>query len=381
MDSGSAEEALVLVLAPMGRNGTLIANSLGRSGIEARTVAHMAELCAGIDRGIGAAVLTEESLHGRALEDLAAALGRQPTWSDLPLVILTTREESRSAATWEVVKRLEPGGNVSLLERPLRSITLASALQVALRSRRRQYEVRSLYEDLERRVAERTEELQRMNEEAEGFNYSMSHDLRAPLRAIVSTSRLLLEDVGPSLSSMHREMLTRQAQNANKLATLIDDLLALSRISRGQVARARIDMTRLVRDVIDELERASMVGGCAFEVAEDMEAEGDPRLLKLALSNLLGNACKFSPHGGTVRVRRETQDGKAVFVVADEGVGFDMQYVHKLFLPFERLVTESEFPGTGIGLANVERIIHRHGGRVWADGTPGKGATFYFTLG
>jgi signal transduction histidine kinase len=377
----NSTEERVLVLAPLGRDGALIASSLGRSGIAAEAVAAMTDLVHAIDQGIGAAVLTEEALHGSALEVLAAALARQPAWSDLPLVILTTREETRSAATWDLVKRLEPGGNVSLLERPLRSMTLVSAVQVALRSRRRQYEVRSLHEGLERRVAERTADLERLHEEAEGFNYSMSHDLRAPLRAIVSTSRIVLEETGDLLSPRHREMLVRQERSANKLAELIDELLALSRLSRTEVVRAEIDVTRLAQDVADELVRAGMSGGCAFEIQPEMTAQGDPRLLRLVLLNLLGNACKFSPHGGKVRVRRRTEGGETVFSVADEGVGFDMKYVHKLFLPFERLVTETQFPGTGIGLTNVQRIIQRHGGRVWATSAPQQGATFYFTLG
>jgi signal transduction histidine kinase len=377
----NSTEERVLVLAPLGRDGALIASSLGRSGIAAEAVPGMPELVAAIDRGIGAAVLTEEALHGSALGALAEALARQPAWSDLPIVILTTSEETRSAATWDLVKRLEPGGNVSLLERPLRSMTLVSAVQVALRSRRRQYEVRALHEGLERRVAERTADLERLHEEAEGFNYSMSHDLRAPLRAIVSTSRIVLEETGDLLSSRHREMLVRQERSANKLAELIDELLALSRLSRTEVVRAEIDVTRLAQDVADELVRAGMAGGCTFEIQPDITAQGDPRLLRLVLLNLLGNACKFSPHGGKVRVQRRTEGDETVFSVADEGVGFDMKYVHKLFLPFERLVTETQFPGTGIGLTNVQRIIQRHGGRVWATSAPQQGATFSFTLG
>ncbi|RYG48921.1 PAS domain S-box protein [bacterium] len=227
-------------------------------------------------------------------------------------------------------------------------------------------------EELEREVRNRTHDLQETVRESEAFNYSISHDLRAPLRSIIATSRILLDEAGPLLPGDQRELLERQAHNATRLGTVVDELLRLSRLARVEVNRKPLDMTAKARTIA-----AEVAAGCEFEVQEGMFAEGDPGLVRMVLTNLIENACKFSPSGGTVRVRQEGD----VFAVSDEGVGFDMIYAEKLFLPFERLVTEAEFPGTGIGLANVERIIRRHGGRVWADSAPGKGATFYFTLG
>ncbi len=231
-------------------------------------------------------------------------------------------------------------------------------------------------ESLREAVAERTKELREAFEEAERFNYSISHDLRTPLRAIAATSQVLLEEAGPELDESHRDLLERQDHNARRLGLLIDQLLKLSRLGRVEMARSPLDMTALARAVADEIARAGE-SPCAIVVQEGMRAEGDPALVRLVLGNLLENACKFSRGEGTVRV---TQDG-AVFAVADEGVGFEMKYAAKLFLPFERLVGEREFPGTGIGLANVERIVRRHGGEVRAESEPGKGATFFFTLG
>jgi PAS domain S-box-containing protein len=233
------------------------------------------------------------------------------------------------------------------------------------------HEKKEIEQTLRDRVVERTAELQRTIEEAEGFNYSISHNLRAPLRAIISTSQILLEEAGPELDAPHRKLLERQSYNALRLADLIDELLRLSRFSRVPVNRESIDVTRLVCDVISSIRTP-----CNFEVEEGMKAEADANLVTTIFQNLLENACKFSPLGGTVHV------GKcdSAFYVRDEGVGFDMKFASKIFHPFERLVKEEEFPGTGIGLANVKRLVERHGGRVWAESELGKGAKFSFTL-
>ena len=226
-------------------------------------------------------------------------------------------------------------------------------------------------ERLEARVAERTEDLQRAVREAEGFNYSISHDLRTPLRAIAMTSSVLMEEAGDGLLPEHQELLERQNAAAARLALLIDGLLGLSRLSRVELKRQPIDMTEAARRA------AADVSTCAVEVQPGMTAEADPGLVHSVWQNLVDNACKFSPNGCAVRVGEEG----GAFFVRDEGVGFDMRYAPKIFLPFERLVADSEFPGTGIGLANVKRIVERHGGRVWAESEPGKGSTFWFTLG
>ncbi|RYG18167.1 PAS domain S-box protein, partial [bacterium] len=219
---------------------------------------------------------------------------------------------------------------------------------------------------LEAMVADRTAELREAVKEAEAFNYSISHDLRTPLRAISSTSQILLEDAGEGLGTYHRELLERQVHNAKRLGLLIDQLLLLSRLGRVEMVRADLDITALAQSVVEEINQAKGIGACEVEVQEGMQAEGDAALVRLVLMNLIENACKFSRGEGSVRVR---QEGGA-FSVSDEGVGFDMKYAPKLFLPFERLVRDSDFPGTGIGLANVERIVRRHGGRVWAESEP-----------
>ncbi|MEA2554409.1 MAG: hypothetical protein QOJ65_2585, partial [Fimbriimonadaceae bacterium] len=226
--------------------------------------------------------------------------------------------------------------------------------------------------ELEERVRERTEQLEEANREMEGFTYTVSHDLRGPLRAIMSTSMILKEDFGQILPIEAQDQLERQARAAKKMGDLIDDLLRLSRISRQEISRQRLDVSALAAEIVTEL--GSPVD---CKIQPEMSAEADPKLIRLALQNLLDNAIKFSDAQRPVEVGK-LEDGP--FFVRDQGIGFDMQYAHKLFMPFERLVLDSQYPGTGIGLANVRRIVERHGGKVWAESELGRGATFYLTL-
>ncbi len=230
-------------------------------------------------------------------------------------------------------------------------------------------------ETLERRVEQRTEDLTRANRDLNEFSYSVAHDLRAPLRAIVSTSKILLEDAGERLRDEEREALERQATNATRLARIVDDLLGFARLAKADIRRKSVDFTDLARRTGEEVARR-WDRRCHVEVQDGMRAEGDPSLLGYALTNLMDNAFKFSPEGGKITVGRD----RGEFFVRDEGVGFDMAHAHKLFVAFERLVGPEAFEGTGVGLANVKRIVERHGGQVWAESEPGKGATFYFAL-
>jgi PAS domain S-box-containing protein len=231
-------------------------------------------------------------------------------------------------------------------------------------------------EELEARVRERTQELMAAVSDLEGFTYTVSHDLRAPLRAINASSMILLEELGPNLTKDQEALLHRQAHNAKRLGILIDELLKLSRLNRQQIEKSNVDISAMANEVVLDLESRDWPCHFEFKVHPKMTALADAKQVRFVLLNLIENACKFSPDGGRIEIGQD--DG--VFFVKDSGIGFDERYSDKLFQPFERLVSEKEYPGTGIGLANVLRIVQRHGGHVWANSKLGVGSTFYFTL-
>lgn len=238
--------------------------------------------------------------------------------------------------------------------------------------------LRELNEELERRVEERTAALVAKNAELEGFSYSISHDMRAPLRAMVSRARIVLDDEGPRLSDDGRENLERLSRAATQMAQLVDDLLAFARLGTRELTLERVDIGNLVREVAAQVQADRTECDLRLSVTCDVQVDCDPRFIGMALHNLIDNACKYRKAGEQAVVEFGCEDG--CFFVRDQGIGFDMAYVSKLFVPFERLHRE-EYAGTGIGLANVRRAIERHQGRVWAEGEEGRGSTFYFTLG
>jgi PAS domain S-box-containing protein len=248
--------------------------------------------------------------------------------------------------------------------------------------KRAEDDLRQLNAELEERVLLRTTQLQAAVDELEAFSYSVSHDLRAPLRSIDGFSQALIEDAGPSLTPEAKRHLDRIRAATLRMAHLIDDLLGLSRVARSEMTRERVDVTDLAGRILAELARQSPDRSVKLTIAPAMTASGDSRLLRVALENLLENAWKFTTGREDARIEvGQTKNGAApVFFVRDNGAGFDPGYAGKLFVPFQRLHASSEFPGTGIGLATVRRIVHRHGGRVWAEGQPGQGACFSFTL-
>ena len=236
---------------------------------------------------------------------------------------------------------------------------------------------------LEQRVHERTAALEAMNKELEAFSYSVSHDLRAPLRGIDGFSKLLLEKYEAQLDPTGQDYLRRVRAASQRMGRLIDDMLKLSRIGRAELRRAPVDLSELAEDIITELRQRDPERQVRVEIVPHLAVTGDASLLRIVLENLLGNAWKFTRKttGARITFGAMTREDERVFYVCDNGAGFDMSYADKLFTPFQRLHSEEEFPGIGIGLAIVQRIIVRHGGRVWAEGKAGEGATVYFTLG
>jgi light-regulated signal transduction histidine kinase (bacteriophytochrome) len=244
-------------------------------------------------------------------------------------------------------------------------------------------EVSRLNAELEQRVRQRTLELEASNRELEAFAYSVSHDLRAPLRGIDGWSLALLEDYSALLDGSGQQYLNRVRTETQRMGNLIDDLLQLSRVSRGEMKLDQVDITALAGRIVDRLRDAQPKRSIEFAIEPGLVAFGDARLLEIALTNLLSNAVKFTgaQNPALIEFGKIEKDGEMAFYVRDNGAGFDMAYAGNLFGAFQRLHKVTEFPGTGIGLATVQRIVRRHGGRVWADARVNRGATFCFTLG
>jgi PAS domain S-box-containing protein len=243
--------------------------------------------------------------------------------------------------------------------------------------------VMRMTEELEQRVLERTAQLEATNQELEAFCYSVSHDLRAPLRGIDGFSGALLADYRERLDATGQHYLSRIRQGTQRMGQLIDDLLKLSRINRSELELARVDLSGLCRKVLLDLAQANPERRVQSEVQPDMVVRADRRLLLVVLENLLGNAWKFTARSEDARIEVGEAPGTGdapAFRIRDNGAGFEMAYAEKLFKPFQRLHASDDYEGTGIGLAIVQRIINRHGGEVWGEGTPGQGAAFFFTL-
>lgn len=249
--------------------------------------------------------------------------------------------------------------------------------------KRTEQTIRDLAATLELKVAERTAALEASNRELESFSYSVSHDLRAPLRAIEGFTRILQEEHGATLSPEAQALLQRVIKASKRMSALIDDLLVLARLSRAELEREKINLSEIAGSVVSELRQGTPTREVDVEIEPELFVDGDVRLLRTVLENLLGNAWKFSARKEKARIamkRVPSGEGETVICIEDNGAGFDMEYVGKLFGVFQRLHSESEFPGVGVGLASVQRVIRRHGGRVWAESSPGQGARFYFSL-
>jgi hypothetical protein len=270
-------------------------------------------------------------------------------------------------------------GALDYILKPFRLGTLLPVLARALAVRRLRIE----NELLQQRLSARTHELESANKELETFSYSVSHDLRAPLRTISGFTDLLISHLGDRVDDQSRTYANHVQNGVKKMNLLIEDLLRLARTTRAEVHRMPVDLSLIVREIGEKLQATAPERSAEWIIAPDLKTVGDPGLLRVVLENLLSNAWKYTSKIPRARIEFgvETQpDGSSAYFVRDNGAGFDMKYANRLFGPFQRLHAESEFPGVGVGLATVQRIIHKHGGRIWPQAAPDQGATFYFTL-
>jgi DNA-binding response OmpR family regulator len=338
-------------------------------------------------------ILLDLVMPGLSGHETCRRIKRAPEWRDIPLIILTAREEREA-----MIEGINAGAD-DYIAKSADFDVLKARLRAQLRRKQFEDENRSIREQLMRKEMEASEarsarqlaearaalllELEQRNEELEAFSYSVSHDLRAPLRGIDGFSQALLEDCADQLDEQGQQYLQRVRAATRQMGQLIDGLLALARVTKGEIYRQPVDLSELARSVLADLQRINPLRVCDCVVQDGLVANGDPRLLRVLLENLLGNAWKFTSKRDRSRivVGSGCHRGRIVYFIRDNGEGFDMTYAKKLFSAFQRLHASNEFEGTGIGLATVERITRRHGGKIWARGRVGRGAIFCFTLG
>lgn len=307
-----------------------------------------------------------------------AQLIRQRPRSELtPIIFVTALDQAET----DMGKGYDLGA-VDFVFAPVVPAILRAKVAVFVELYRAQQELRRYRSRLETLVEERTTALTAINRELEAFSYSVSHDLRAPLLAFDGLSKALLEDYGDRLDQRATDYLTRMRGTSQRMTSVFDGLQTLFRLTGGEVHREQLDISELAREIVQEIRADNPGRDVKVEIAQGVTASGDKRLVRILLRNLLSNAWKFTSTKPSARVDIGTEmvDGETRIFVRDDGVGFDTIYAHRLFGAFQRLHIQSEFPGAGIGLAMARRIVNRHGGRIWADGAVGEGATFYFVI-
>ena len=353
----------------------MICDFLAKAGMTATACATVEQIRAQLDDNTGAVLISDEALNQASIGSLAAVLHTQPPWSDLPLIVTTSGGEA-TAASRRRLELLTPLGNFSLLERPLRTATLISAVQTALRARRRQYQIRDHIAEREHLV----QELKRSNDELTKFAHVVSHDLQAPVRMVKSFSELLARRYRGQIDQTADEFIATIQNGASAMQALIRTLLAYATVGQGPLTRGPVALQSVVDAVITTLQPMIEELDASVSYANLPIVYGDQVLLQQLLQNLIGNALKYAgPARPQVNVNASHSATEWIVSVADNGPGIAAEYQEVIFLPLRRLHSR-QISGTGMGLAICRKIAELHGGRIWVNSQPGAGSTFYFTL-
>lgn len=409
-------DSCVLIVAPIGRDALNACEVLVADGINASICTDIPEMCARAQNGVGALLVAQEALADQSMACVSELLRQQPPWSDLALVLLTSGGDATRAGA-ELLRELGDRCAITILERPLRRVTLVSALRSALRGRKRQCQVRDLLEQresmlqelqkraesleksqeellhakdiiskhasqLEITVRERTAKLKETNAQLEAFSYSISHDMRGPLRAMQQYSTLLLEEEQDKLSPDGKDFLTRISRAAGRLDRLIQDVLLYSRAAQEEIQLAEVDLGKLVHEIIHQYP-GFQPPKVSINIDEPLEAVvAHEASLTQCISNLLSNAVKFVPPGKQPEVRVHTQrtNGTVRIWIEDNGIGIAPKNHHRIFNIFERVHSPEQYDGTGIGLSIVKKTVERMGGDVGLESALGKGTRFWIDL-
>ena len=362
-DDATKRFALKTILAPLGEN--VVEASSGADGLRQ------------LLRQEFAVVLLDVRMPMLDGFETAELIRQRPRSELTPIIFVTALDQ----ADTDMGKGYDLGA-VDFVFAPVVPAILRAKVAVFVELYRAQQELRRYRSQLEVLVEERTTALTAINRELEAFSYSVSNDLRAPLLAFDGLSKAMLEDYGGTLDKKAKDYLNRMRRASQRMASIFEGLQSLFRLTSGEIHRESVDITALAKDVVAEIRSENAGMKVKVEIAEGMRGSGDKRLVRILLANLLNNAWKFTntETAPKIEVGTEIVDGESRIYVRDNGVGFDMIYVHRLFGAFQRLHSQSDFEGAGIGLATARRIINRHGGRIWAEGAVGEGATFYFVL-
>ncbi len=378
-ESAEEKDPDVIIWTPVGRDASLSSEVLNRAGIQPRLCTNVSEVCEALSsRNSGLLIVAEEALSSETIQRIGETLKQQPPWSDLPLLLLTSGGTSTEASLNKLV-RMRVLGNITLLERPLRSVTLVAAVRSALASRRRQFQTRDYIQELQ----EAQNELAQANADLKQFAFAASHDLQEPLRMVKIFTQLLLEKhIDPS-QEQAREFGEYIRGGVTRMELLLRDLLFYSRVIHQNRERLTVEFD--VRAAIEQATTALQVEiektGSRIVCGPMPRVRGEETQISLVFQNLLSNSIKYAKEDAAPLIEISAEEGKGeqLIRVQDNGIGFDQKYADRVFDLFQRLGGK-DVPGTGLGLAMCRRIIERHGGRIWAESQPGAGATFLFTL-